>query len=287
MNIVLLGIEFDGIFVMRELSKHIPAQCVALSSDSYTLKNYGGNCTVKYSDRLPLGEALSRVVPKIEKYIKDADLVFLLSSVTGRRGEDEVCYLAEFLDADTLVNVIWFPQTERKLKRIQNLIDRLRSLTSVIAFDYTKSEDFCTWAYALVSQVVDMYQMSYANADPDTGKRCITNRGLLHIVSRIIKCDHIVRDIGQLAWNMRSVEHCDLQDTLLEYADSVLLHLRIPEGFPEEKLSNILECILFKINDNAEFNLALFVDPTLSDSVIIEVIAGNAVTCTEAAEWMM
>jgi hypothetical protein len=75
MELVFLGIGEEGIRAMRSLKSKIPGRYIAISSEAGCMDDFEEK--IKYSHRLPLDSAISRIGSKIKKATSAADIVFL------------------------------------------------------------------------------------------------------------------------------------------------------------------------------------------------------------------
>jgi hypothetical protein len=136
-----------------------------------------------------------------------------------------------------------------------------------------------------VLQLLRMCELTYANADAATGKRILGEHGLLHLARKELELKQINAAKEAVCWEMQSIVYSEKLDTTLDYCQSALLHLVIPEAMPQERVSNICEFVFQWLGVDREFNFAISVDPGLTDSFIIELLATDAATCAETTQW--
>ena len=87
MEIAFLGMGFEATLMLSMLERNIPARYLGISSEPMDLEGYQGD-KIRFCMRPSVEAAALRILPKIKKRTKDADIVFLLTEITGKSKED-------------------------------------------------------------------------------------------------------------------------------------------------------------------------------------------------------
>ena len=83
MEITFVGIGYDAALILPLLERNIPAHYLGVSSTETTdIGVYKGD-KIRFSLRPSVDAAALRILPKIKKRTKNAEIVFLLSEMTG------------------------------------------------------------------------------------------------------------------------------------------------------------------------------------------------------------
>ena len=280
MNTVIFGIEIEAIVLMREFRAEIPARYIAMDWDKETPEGCAEE-TIRFSARLPAEDAVSRIAVKIKKAAKDADLVFLLSEITGARKTDLLPHIAKLLEGKTVVSVVWYPWQKHGKERMLDALYRLEECSAVAAFQRGTAD--MLYISHLVQQIYRMCTMSYTNADADAGLRTLRDGGLLHIAESTVPLDDL--QYKRYSPTLYRIRHNHMLDTLLDGCRSALMNIRVPKTISPGVLRYLCEFAAFSTSEKGELNLNLFEDPDLADSVRIEVLATGAVTECEISTY--
>ena len=75
-----------------------------------------------------------------------------------------------------------------------------------------------------VEQILFMYQLPYVNAEKDTGKRILSEGGLLHLVQEEIETEYLNLRAEGLPWSISSITYNPNLDTGLECSNHSICH---------------------------------------------------------------
>ncbi|MBO5892538.1 MAG: hypothetical protein J6Q30_07510 [Oscillospiraceae bacterium] len=285
MKITVLGIGFDATLVIQLLKKSIPAHYVAISANSSDLKQYEGE-KIRYIGRPSVDAAASRILSKVKAHTLDSDIVFLFSEITGKSQENIVCNIAEGIEDKTVISIVWYSKQKHGQQGLSDTLDRLGACSAVVAIPISKQNTLLSLAPEYAEQILRMYKLPYAHAEPGTGKRVIENGGLLHLAQEEVDIAYLDHAGATLPWGLSCINYSCKLDTLLEYSQSALLHLTIPPATPPKKLQYVCEYIFSLMGDESELNFHLSVDHELKNSMMIELLATCSITAKEAESWI-
>jgi len=282
MNISFLGIGFDAIMMLKMFEPHIPAHYLAISSDAIDLEGYAGD-KILFRMRPSVDAAASRILPKIKKQTKDAEVVFLLSEVS-RQKENIICNIAEGLENKTVISIVWYPRKNHGQRGISKILDRLGEQSAVVAIPQGSFPKLLNLVAEYTELILFMYQQSYAYAQPDTGKRVISKGGLLHLAQDDFETEFLNLEAEGLPWSLSAICYNPSLDTGM-YGPSALLHLTVPQGTDPAIVQYIIEYVYSHIGEDWELNFSITEIPEAIDSVGVKVLVTDTITAKEADPW--
>lgn len=284
MEIAFVGIGFDATLMLPILERNIPARYLTVSSETIDLEAYQGD-KISFRMHPSIEAAALRILPKIKKRTKEAEIVFLLSEVTGKKQEDIICNIAEGLDNKPIINMVWYPKKKHGQRGIFDSLEQLGKHSSVIAIPQIGSTKLPELVSEYVKQILLMYQLPYAYAQADTGKRILSKGGLLHLAQEEIDIEYLTHDAEMLPWSISCIGHNKSLDTLLEYGHCALIHLTVPKGADPAIVQYIIEYIHSHLGEEGELNFSITVTTEPRDSVGIDLLVTDTVTAKEAESW--
>lgn len=284
MEVTFIGMGFDATLMLPILERNIPGCYLAVSSEMIDLEDYQGD---KISFRMhPSMEAASlRILPKIKNRTKDAEIVFLLSEITGKKQEDILCNIAEGLDNKTIINIVWYSKKKHGQRGISDSLKRLGKNSSVIAIPQISSTKLPELVLEYVEMILRMYTLPYAHAEEDTGRRILSAGGLLHLAHEEIEIEYLNLKAEMLPWSITSIGYNRNLDTLMEYGSSALLHLTVSRGTDPTIVQYITEYIYSHLGEEGELNFSITVISEQQDYVGIDLLVTDTVTAKEAESW--
>ena len=285
MEITFLGMGFDACCLMQQLEASIPGHYVAISSQAADLEQYDGD-TIRYICRPSVEAAALRILTKTKKHTKNSDIVFLLSAITGKHNENIICHLTEGLTDQIVVSIVWYPKHKHGQQGIENTVDRLGACSSVIAIPDDRLPALLTYVPEYAEQVLRMYALPYVNAEPETGKRILSDGGLLHLVREEIGYFSLNPRNARSPFGISEINYSRTLDTQLEYCSSALLHLTVPPATPPRIIQFVCDYLYSRLGEDGDFNFSLSVDSTLKNAVIIELLATDSVTTAQSEMWL-
>ena len=284
MEVTFVGMGFDATLMLPILEQNIPGRYLAVSSETIDLEDYQGD-KISFRMHPSIEAAALRILPKIKKRTKEAEIVFLLSEITGKVKEDLVCNIAEGFADKLVVSIVWYPKRKHGQKGIINSIDRLRKHSSVVAIPQTDYGKLIELIGEYVEQILFMYQLPYVNAEKDTGKRILSEGGLLHLIQEEIETEYLNLRAEGLPWSITSIGYNRNLDTLMEYGSSALLHLTVSRGTDPTIVQYITEYIYSYLDEEGELNFSITVISEQQDYVGIDLLVTDTVTVKEAESW--
>lgn len=284
MKITFLGMGFEASLMLPVLERNIPAQTLAISSEPLDLEGYQGD-KIRFCMRPSVEAAALRILPKIKKRTKDAEIVFLFAEITGKSKEDIVCNIAEGLESKTVVSIVWYPKQKHGQRGISNTLERLGKYSAVVAIPQTEFHKRLELAAEYVEHILFMYQQPYVKADADTGKRVLSKGGLLHLIQEEFEIEYLNLRSEGLPWSLSGVGYNHNLDTVMEYGSSALLHLTVSQGTDPAIVQYVIEYIYSHLGEDGELNFSIAVITEPRDSVGIDLLVADTVTATEANDW--
>lgn len=284
MEITFLGMGVEATLLLPMLERNIPARYVGISSGPIDLEEYRGE-KIRFSMRPSIGAAALRILRKINKSTKDADIVFLLSEINGKSTEDIVCSIAEGIEGKTVISIVWYPKQKHGQRGISNTLERLGKCSSVVAIPQMASTKLQELVPEYVEQLLFMYQLPYVNVEMDTCKRILSKGGLLHLMQEEIYIEHLNHKAEGIPWSISSIRHSRNLDTLLEYGSSALLHITVSQGTDPAAIQYICEYVFSQLGEDGELNFSITVISEPQDTVGIDILVTNTVTEKEASLW--
>ena len=285
MEITFLGIGFDATLMLPILEQIIPARYLGISSEPIDLEGYQGD-KIRFCMRPSVDAAALRILPKIKKRTKDAEIVFLLSEISGKSNEDIICNIAECLCDKTVVSIVWYPKQKHGQRGISNALERLGKRSAVVAIPQKVSTNLYELVPEYAEQILLMYQLAYANAEADTGKRILSKGGLLHLAQEEIEIEYLNYEAEFLRWSITSLKYNHNLDTLMEYGSTALLHLTVSCNTDPSIVQYIVEYIHSYLGEDRELNFSISVISEPWDSVGIDLLVTDTVTAKEADNWL-
>ena len=284
MEVTFVGMGFDATLMLPILVRNIPGRYLAVSSEAIDLKDYQGD-KISFRMHPSIEAAALRILPKIKKRTKEAGIVFLLSPIAGKRQEDIICDIAEGIDNKPIINIVWYPKKKHGQRGLSDSLERLGKNSSVIAIPQIGSTKLPELVSEYVKQILLMYQLPYAYAEADTGKRILSEGGLLHLKQEEIDIEYLSHDAEMLPWSISCIGHNESLDTLMEYGRCALLHLTVPQGADPAIVQYIVEYIHSHLGEGGELNFSITVITELRDSVGIDLLVTDTITAKEAESW--
>lgn len=284
MEITFLGMGFEATRMLPVLERNIPAQSLAISSEPLDLKGYQGD-NIRFCMRPSIEAAALRILPKIKKRTKEAEIVFLFAEITGKSKEDIVCNIAEGLAGKTVVSIVWYPKQKHGQRGISNTLERLGKCSAVVAVPQTGFPKLLELVAEYVEHILFMYQLSYVNAGADAGKRILSKGGLLHLIQEEFEIEYLNLRSEGLPWSLSGIGYNYNLDTLMEYGSSALLHLTVSQGTDPAIVQYIVEYIYSQLGEDGELNFSIAVITEPRDSVGIDLLVADTITETEAKNW--
>lgn len=284
MEITFLGMGFEATLMLSMLEQNIPARYLGISSEPIDLERYQGD-KIRFCMRPSVEAAALRILPKIKKRTKNADIVFLLAEITGKSKEDIVCNIAEGLEGKTVVSIVWYPKQKHGQRGISNTLDRLGKCSAVVAIPQTGLPKLLELAAEYVEHILFMCQLQYANTEADTGKRILSKGGLLHLIQEEFENEYLNLKAEGLPWSLSGIGYNHNLDTVMEYGSSALLHLTVSRGTDPAIVQYIIEYIYSHLGEDGELNFSITVISESRDSVGIDLLVTDTVTATEESQW--
>ncbi len=284
MEVTFVGMGFDATLMLPILERNIPGRYLAVSSETIDLEDYQGD-KISFRMHPSIEAAALRILPKIKKRTKEAEIVFLLSEITGKVKEDIVCNIAEGFADKIVVSVVWYSKRKHGQKGIINSIDRLGKHSSVVAIPQTDYGKLIELIGEYVEQILFMCQLPYVNAEKGTGKRILFAGGLLHLIQEEIETEYLNLRAEGLPWSISSITYNPNLDTGLEYGQSALLHLTVSKGTDPAIIQYVTEYIYSHLGEDGELNFSITVIAEPRDSVGIDLLVTDTVTVKEAESW--
>lgn len=257
---------------------------LGISSDPIDLEVYPGD-KIMFCMRPSVDAAALRILPKIKKRTTDADIVFLLSEITGKSKEDIVCNIAEGLEGKTVVSIVWYPKRKHGQRGIANTLERLGKCSAVVAIPQTSLSTSLELAAKYAEHILFMYQLQYANAEADTGKRILSHGGLLHLIQGEFEIEYLNLKAEGLPWSLSGIAYNHNLDTVMEYGSSALLNITVSHGTDPAIIQYIIEYIYSHLGEDGELNFSITVISESRDSVGIDLLVTDTVTATEESQW--
>ena len=284
MEITFLGMGFEATLMLSMLEQNIPVRYLGISSEPIDLERYQGD-KIRFCMRPSVEAAALRILPKIKKRTKDADIVFLLAEITGKSKEDIVCNIAEGLEGKTVVSIVWYPKQKHGQRGVSNTLERLGKCSAVVAIPQTGFSKLLELVAEYVEHILFMCQLQYANAEADTGKRILSKGGLLHLIQEEFENEYLNLKAEGLPWSLSGIGYNHNLDTVMEYGSSALLHLTVSRGTDPAIVQYIIEYIYSHLGEDGELNFSITVISESRDSVGIDLLVTDTVTATEEIQW--
>ena len=284
MEIAFLGMGFEATLMLSMLERNIPARYLGISSEPMDLEGYQGD-KIRFCMRPSVEAAALRILPKIKKRTKDADIVFLLTEITGKSKEDIVCNIAEGIEGKTVVSIVWYPKQKHGQRGISNTLERLGKCSAVVAIPQTGLPKLLELVPEYVEHILFMYQLAYVKAEVGTGKRILSKGGLLHMIQEEFDTEYLNLRAEGLPWSLSGIGYNQNLDTVMEYGSAALLHLTISQGTDPAIVQYIIEYIYSHLGEDGELNFSISVITEPRDSVGIDLLVADTVTATEASDW--
>ena len=284
MEIAFLGMGFEATLMLSMLERNIPARYLGISSEPMDLEGYQGD-KIRFCMRPSVEAAALRILPKIKKRTKDADIVFLLTEITGKSKEDIVCNIAEGIEGKTVVSIVWYPKQKHGQRGISNTLERLGKCSAVVAIPQTGLPKLLELVPEYVEHILFMYQLAYVKAEVGTGKRILSKGGLLHMIQEEFDIEYLNLSAEGLPWSLSGIGYNQNLDTVMEYGSAALLHLTISQGTDPAIVQYIIEYIYSHLGEDGELNFSISVITEPRDSVGIDLLVADTVTATEASDW--
>lgn len=284
MEIAFLGMGFEATLMLSMLERNIPARYLGISSEALDLEGYQGD-KIRFCMRPSVEAAALRILPKIKKRTKDADIVFLLAEITGKSKEDIVCNIAEGLEGKTVVSIVWYPKQKHGQRGISNTLERLGKCSAVVAIPQTGLPKLLELVPEYVEHILFMYQLAYVKAEVGTGKRILSKGGLLHMIQEEFDIEYLNLKAEGLPWSLSGIGYNQNLDTVMEYGSAALLHLTVSQGTDPAIVQYIIEYIYSHLGEDGELNFSISVITEPRDSVGIDLLVADTVTATEASDW--
>ena len=284
MKITFLGIGFEATLMLSLLEQNIPARYLGISSEALDLEGYQGD-KIRFCMRPTVEAAALRILPKIKKRTKDADIVFLLTEITGKAKEDIVCNIAEGLEEKTVVSIVWYPKQKHGQRGISNTLERLGKCSAVVAIPQIALPKLLELVPEYAEHILFMYQLSYVKAEADTGKRILSKGGLMHIIHDEFEIEYLNLNAEGVPWSLSGIGYNDDLDTVMKYGSAALLHLAVSQGTDPAIVQYIIEYVYSHLGEEGELNFSITVIPEPRDSVGIDLLVADTVTATEAENW--
>ena len=284
MEIAFLGMGFEATLMLSMLERNIPARYLGISSEPMDLEGYQGD-KIRFCMRPSVEAAALRILPKIKKRTKDADIVFLLTEITGKSKEDIVCNIAEGIEGKTVVSIVWYPKQKHGQRGISNTLERLGKCSAVVAIPQTGLPKLLELVPEYVEHILFMYQLAYVKAEAGTGKRILSKGGLLHMIQEEFDIEYLNLKAEGLPWSLSGIGYNQNLDTVMEYGSAALLHLTISQGTDPAIVQYIIEYIYSHLGEDGELNFSISVITEPRDSVGIDLLVADTVTATEASDW--
>lgn len=284
MKITFLGMNCDAIVLLKILEEKISANYLGISSNARDLREYTGD-KILFRLQPSIDAAVSRILPKIEKRTKDADIVFLFSEICGKGKEDIICDIAEELENETVVSVVWYPKQKHGQRGISNTLERLGECSAVVAIPQTTHSKLPELVPKYVEQILRMYQLPYVNEEADIGKRVISNGGLLHLIQEDLEIAYLNHRAEGLPWSISSICYNRDLDTGLDCGCNALLHLTVFQETDPSIIQYICEYVFSRIGEEGELNFSITVTPEPQDFVGVDLLVTDVVTLKESQKW--
>ena len=284
MEITCIGMGFDATLMLPVLEKNLPARCLGIASKSWDLEGYTGD-QIRFSMRPSVDAAALRILPKIKKRTKGADIVFLFSEITGKSQEDIICNIAEGLEDQLVVCVVWYPKRKHGQRGIANTLQRLGRCSAVVSIPQTSIEKVLEVALCAVEQIQFLYPLAYANGEADKGKSVLSHGGLLHLVQEELEIEYLDYKCEGLPWSISAIGYNADMDTVMGYGCPALLHLAVPKGTDPKIVQYICEYIYSHLGEEGELNFSIAVRSDGKPSVGLDLLVADSCTREESSPW--